>query len=130
MNQGNFDDFIQTIEYFAKDITDAPSQRIAFSLMIKMSQVWGGPEDPSTVIAPPPQPNQKKATAPAQPNGEHSEKLPNFDRFMMERFSGACWSVPANNSFNSQDAQAKLVLIEVASLQKTIYGRTAGSFIR
>lgn len=69
-------------------------------------------------------------TQAATTNGtvDHSA-LPGFNRFMIERFSADCWGLLTNPSFNPRDAQARQVMAEIASLQKTIYSKTGEEFL-
>ena len=55
--------------------------------------------------------------------------VPGFTNFMITRFSPLCWALPMTPSFNSKDAQAKLVLGEAAALQKVIYSKTGPEYI-
>jgi len=85
---------------------------MAFSVLCKMGISWGGPD-----IAPV-----------ASTNGSTQAALPGFGGFMISRFSPLCWALPANPSFNSKDAQAKQVLAEAGSLQRTIYSKTGTEY--
>ncbi|KAF3083296.1 pre-tRNA nuclear export protein [Orbilia oligospora] len=123
INQPNFQDLLKTVEHFAKDISDPHAERMAISLMARMSSVWGGPEIPETILPE----DKKKNPQPAQKNVPQ-EPVPGFDRFMIT-FSEICWEVPANPAFDAKDAQGRLVLGEVATLQKVIYGRTGTNFV-
>ncbi|KAF3902259.1 Exportin-T [Arthrobotrys entomopaga] len=114
-NQPNFQNLLQTVEHFAKDVSDPHAERMAIALMARMSSVWGGPEIPETIL---PEDKKKNPQAP----------VPGFDRFMIT-FSEICWGVPANPAFDAKDAQSRLVLGEVATLQKVIYGRTGSNFV-
>lgn len=86
-----------------------------------MCSEWGGPD--IVPVAP-------SSTQPATTNGttDHSA-LPGFNRFMIERFSADCWGLLTNPAFNPRDAQARQVIAEIASLQKTIYSKTGGEFL-
>ncbi|KAF3901666.1 Exportin-T [Orbilia brochopaga] len=123
-NQPNFQALLETVEHFAKDVSDPHAERLAIALMARMSSVWGGPEIPETVLPE----DKKKNPQAAQKASMPLEPIPGFDRFMIT-FSEICWGVPANSQFDAKDAQSKLVLGEVATLQKVIYGRTGGNFV-
>lgn len=123
-NQPNFQGLLETVEHFAKDVSDPHAERLAIALMARMSSVWGGPEIPETVLPE----DKKKNPQAAQKANALLEPVPGFDRFMIT-FSEICWGVPANSAFDAKDAQSKLVLGEVATLQKVIYGRTGGNFV-
>ncbi|RVD87716.1 uncharacterized protein DFL_001930 [Arthrobotrys flagrans] len=121
-NQPNFQALLETVEHFAKDVSDPHAERMAISLMARMSSVWGGPEIPETIL-----PEDKKKNPPPTQK-VNLEPVPGFDRFMIT-FSEICWEVPANPAFDAKDAQGRLVLGEVATLQKVIYGRTGTNFV-
>ncbi|KAL1954493.1 hypothetical protein VTO42DRAFT_1104 [Malbranchea cinnamomea] len=114
-NQAIFETVISTIEHFAKDVEDFPTAKMAFLVLSRMSNVWGGPD----LVQPP-----SNGNVPLQ-----SPALPGFPRFMITRFSPLCWALPMNASFNPKDAQAKLVLGEAAGLQKIIYAKTGPEYI-
>ena len=58
------------------------------------------------------------------------QPLPGFETLMIERFSLLCWKVPAIQGFNPKDAQAKMVLGEIAALQKTLYAKLGENFVQ
>jgi exportin-T len=118
-NQPIFETIISTIEHFAKDVDDFPTAKMAFLILSRMSNVWGGPD----VVQQPSNPSNGNLTS--QPAA-----LPGFANFMITRFSPLCWALPMNPSFNSKDAQAKLVLGEAAALQKVIYLKTGPTYVK
>lgn len=113
-----FETVITTIEHFAKDVDDFPTAKMAFLVLSRMSNFWGGPDIVQSTA------NSTNDTAPSQP------ALPGFTQFMITRFSPLCWALPMNPSFNSKDAQAKQVLGEAATLQKIIYSKTGAEYVR
>ena len=117
LNQPMFETVISTIEHFARDLEDLPTAKMAFQVLTRMSDVWGGPNVVATVG------QQTTEDAPSQP------ALPGFDRFMFSRFSPLCWALPMNPAFNSKDAQAKQVLAEAANLQKAILQKTGQEYL-
>ena len=117
-NQPAFDAVISTIEHLAKDITDYPTAKLAFSVLIKMVTVWGGPD-----VVLPSQQNGTSVHTTSQP------ALPGFDEFMITRFSPVCWAIPSDPDFNSKDAQGKQALGEAAALPKAIYSKTGQSYL-
>ncbi|KAI9777948.1 MAG: pre-tRNA nuclear export protein [Geoglossum umbratile] len=130
VNQNGFASLITIVEHFAQDISDLQTSKLAFGVLHKMSTTWGGPD----IITPPTtqqtstniKVNSNNATAlvPTPPS------LPGFDRYMIERFSPVGWRILSNPSLNpKEDAQARTVVWEVASLQKTIYAKTGAAFI-
>lgn len=106
---------IGTVERFATDVEDLPTAKMAFSVLSRMSSLWGGAD-----VAP--APNHPTPVTP-QPDA-----LPGFAQFMITRFSPLCWALPMTASFNSKDAQAKQALGEAAVLQKTIYMKTGAEY--
>lgn len=119
VNQLAFEAVISTIEHLAKDIADFAAAKLAFFVLIRMVETWGGP---NVQNSPASQGNEITNTAP-QPT------LPGFDRFMMTRFSPLCWALPTNSNFSSKDAQARQVLGEAAGLQKAIYQKTGQEYV-
>ena len=114
-NQPIFESVITSIEHLARDVEDLPTAKMAFVLISRMCNVWGGPDVVSMTGQ-----ASANATGP-QP------MLPGFDQFMMTRFSPLCWALPTNPSFNSKDAQARQALSEAANLQKIIYTKTGAA---
>lgn len=111
-NQPIFETVITTVEHFAKDADDLPTAKMAFLVLSRMSNLWGGPD-----IIP------SNGTVQSQPAA-----LPGFAQFMITRFSPLCWALLMTSSFNSKDAQAKQVLGEAAALQKMIYTKTGSEY--
>ncbi|KAF5129945.1 Exportin-T [Metarhizium anisopliae] len=119
-NQGFFEPMISSITELAKTLDGniGPS-RLAFTLMARISAIWGGP-DVATISQNPVAPTTGPAPA-----------IPGFDRFMLDRFHSVCWEVMRNPSFRpAQDAQTRQVLTEIAGLEQTIYTKTGDVFIR
>ncbi|TKA58769.1 Exportin-T [Cryomyces minteri] len=112
-NQSTFETIISTIEHFARDASDYPTARLAASVLVRMSAVWGGPDIPN----------------PSTNSQSPSPSLPGFDQFIITRFSPICWALPSNPSFNAKDMQARQVLSEVASLQQMILLKTGQEYL-
>ena len=89
-------------------------------VLTRMTTTWGGPD----VVAQ----TSTQRSGPNKVTGSKS-KLEGFDHFMITRFSPLCWSLPSNPSFDSKDAQAKIVLGEAALLQKAIYSKTGQDYL-
>jgi exportin-T len=120
-NQGSFESMILSILEVAKtlDNSNLGPSRIAFTVMIKISTIWGGP-DVATI-----------SNEPTAPTGAATPSIPGFDQFMLDRFHTTCWEVLQNPAFQpSQDAQAKQVLNEIAGLEQVIYTKTGDAFIQ
>ncbi|UKZ77365.1 pre-tRNA nuclear export protein [Trichoderma virens FT-333] len=119
-NQGFFEPMIASVLELAKTLDGnlGPS-RLAFTIMARISSLWGGP-DVATI-----------SREPTAPTGNPNPAIPGFDHFMMDRFHSTCWEVMRNPSFKpSTDAQTKQVLTEIAALEQTIYTKTGDMFIR
>ena len=122
-NQGFFETLIISITTLAKTVTagtgNLPASRLAFSVLTRMADIWGGPN--IAVLSPQPSP-------PSQPP---SPSFPGFDQFLIERFHPICWEVLQEPTFRpATDAQAKQVLNEIAGLEQMIYLKTGDMFVR
>ncbi|KAI0390814.1 Exportin-T [Xylariaceae sp. FL0594] len=121
-NQGFFEELLGSILSLAVEVDPAsgnlPASKIAFSLLTKMTMVWGGPD---------------VATISANPStlGSPSPVIPGFDQLILiDRFHTTCWQVMANGNFRpSADAQTRQVLNEIAGLEQAIYLKTGERFI-
>ncbi|CAM1505260.1 Fc.00g108970.m01.CDS01 [Cosmosporella sp. VM-42] len=119
-NQQYFETMILSIIELGKTLDGniGPS-RLAFTLMTRISAIWGGP-DIATI--------SQNPTAPA---GAPAPTIPGFDQFMIDKFHSACWEVMRNPNFRPyQDAQTKQVLVEIAGLEQMIYTKTGDMFIQ
>ncbi|KAI5465474.1 armadillo-type protein [Mariannaea sp. PMI_226] len=119
-NQGFFEPMISSIVGLAKTLEGniGPS-RLAFTLMARISAIWGGP-DVATI-----------AQNPTAPTGAPNPAIPGFDQFMIDRFHSTCWEVMRDPSFRPlQDAQTKQIVIEIAGLEQIIYTKTGEVFIQ
>ncbi|GAP87424.1 putative Exportin-T [Rosellinia necatrix] len=122
-NQGFFEELMSSILALATEIDpdsgNLPASKIAFSLLTKMTTVWGGPD---------------VASISANPTtlGSPSPVIPGFDQLILiDRFHSTCWQVLLNEQFRpSADAQTKQVLNEIAGLEQAIYLKTGQGFIR
>jgi len=119
-NQPIFGVVISTIEHLARDITDYPTSKLAFSVLVRMVSTWGGPDRVS---------EDQSQRSGALSNGHQQTKLEGFDQFMMTRFSPLCWAIPSNPNFDSKDAQGKQALSEAAVLQKTICMKVGSEYL-
>jgi exportin-T len=117
-NQPIFETVITSLTTFAQDTKDYPTARLAISVLIRMTSVWGGPDKIG------PAANNTPTSPIATP-----ETLPGFDNYVVDRFSPLVWSVPGSPGFNSKDAQAKQVLQELASLQAEIVKKVGEPYV-
>ncbi|KAL9031146.1 MAG: hypothetical protein Q9196_000784 [Gyalolechia fulgens] len=107
-NQAGFATVISTIEHLAKDASDFPTAKLAFTVLTRMVITWGGPDIQT---------------------GSPQPILPGFDRFMMERFSPLCWTLPSQPNFDPKDAYGRQAMGEAAGLQKAIYSKTGEEYL-
>ncbi|ORY08714.1 Exportin-T [Clohesyomyces aquaticus] len=117
-NQSTFDTIITSLDTFARDNNDYPTARLALTVLIRMTSVWGGPDKIG-----PASNNQPASPITAQ------APLPGFDNFAVTRFSPLTWTIPASAGFNSKDAQAKQVLMEAAGLQEEIVKKVGEPYV-
>lgn len=122
-NQGFFEPLISSVSTLAKTVQNGTgnlaASRLAFSVLTRMADLWGGPSI-ATLSSPPP-----TTTVPPSPS------FPGFDQFLIERFHPICWEVLREPQFRpGNDAQAKQVLNEIAGLEQTIYLKTGNMFLR
>ncbi|KAF2205915.1 Exportin-T [Delitschia confertaspora ATCC 74209] len=108
-NQPTLDTVITSLETFARDAGDYSNARLAISVLIKMTSVWGGPDKIASN-------NNAVPTSPVTAQAS----LPGFENFAVTRFSPLSWSIPATPGFSAKDAQGRQVLQEVAGLQSEI----------
>ncbi|KAJ1337434.1 exportin-T [Microdochium nivale] len=122
-NQGFFDALFTSILGLAREVDPAsgnlPASRLAFGLLTKMANVWGG-ADIANISA-----------NPSAPTGSPAPTIPGFDQFLIDRFHAVCWEVLRDPNFKPwADAQTKQVLNEMAGLEQTIYLKTGDRFIQ
>lgn len=118
-NMANFENVVQTVMVFAQELSDPGTEKIAFNLLNKLSLVFG-PQQPTTADGKTPQ---------GPPKTPASQPLVGFEHVMTDRFASLCWQVPASSNFNLKDAQSKMVLGEIAALQKALYWKLGESFV-
>lgn len=123
-NQNFFEPLIISVTTLAKTVTNGTgnlaASRLAFSVITRMADLWGGPNVAFLSRAQP-----ISSSLPPSP------AFPGFDRFLIERFHPICWEVLREPEFRpASDAQAKQVLNEVAGLEQTIYIKTGDMFLQ
>lgn len=129
-NQGNLENLIASIEVFAKDISDLPTVKVALIVLNEIASRWGGsrsepPSSPTQPTSPTSPTTSTFSSAPASV----AAAIPGFDRFMIERFTAVSWSLPTNPAFDHRDAQTRQIVMEIATLQKTIFQKTGQEYI-
>ncbi|KAH6681632.1 Exportin-T [Halenospora varia] len=122
-NQGFFEPLIVSVTTLARTVSSGTgnlaASRLAFSVLNRMADLWGGPSI-ATLSA-----NPIPSTGPPSP------AFPGFDRFLIERFHPLCWEVLKDPQFRPvTDAQIKQVLNEIAGLEQTIYTKTGDMFLQ
>lgn len=122
-NQGFFEPLIVSVTTLARTVSSGTgnlaASRLAFSVLNRMADLWGGPSI-ATLSA-----NPIPSTGPPSP------AFPGFDRFLIERFHSLCWEVLKDPQFRPvTDAQIKQVLNEIAGLEQTIYTKTGDMFLQ
>ncbi|KAF2751691.1 Xpo1-domain-containing protein [Sporormia fimetaria CBS 119925] len=116
-NQSTFETIITSLDTFACDTKDYPTARLAISVLVKMTSVWGGPDK----VGP-------AANTPTSPVAA-AESLPGFDNYIVDRFAPLAWSVPGTPGFSSKDAQARQVLMELGTLQAEIVRKVGEPYV-
>lgn len=118
-NQGSFETMVTSIIDIARALEGhlGPS-RLAFSVMARISAIWGGP-DVATI-----------SQNPTAPTGPPTPAISGFDQFMIDRFHTVCWEVMRNPNFRPHDAQSRQVLVEISLLEQVIYTKTGDVFIQ
>ena len=122
-NQGFFESLIASVTTLARTVShgtgNLSASRLAFSVLSKMADLWGGPSIAAL------------AAQPTHPTGTPSPAFPGFDRFLIERFHPICWEVLQDPQFRPvTDAQVKQVLNEVSALEQMIYTKTGDMFLQ
>ncbi|KAF2399457.1 Xpo1-domain-containing protein [Trichodelitschia bisporula] len=110
-NQFIFENVISAVEHFARNAEDIPTARLAFSVLVRMTSVWGGPDIPLSA--------QDQAPAPL---------LPGFDAFAIQRFSPLSWAIPSSANFKVQDPAVRNLVHEIANLQQEIMKKTGSMY--
>ena len=117
-NQATFETIITSLDTFARDTHDYLTARLALTVLIRMTSVWGGADKigPGANVTP---------TSPIAAQAP----LPGFENYAVERFSPLAWSIPGSPGFTSKDAQAKQVLQEAATLQLEIVKKVGEPYV-
>lgn len=121
-NQAFFESLVASVIGLAETVTSGTgnlaASRLAFSVIIRMADLWGGPSIATLG------PNAIATSLPPSP------AFDGFDRFLIERFHPICWVVLRESTFRpTGDAQAKQVLNEIAGLEQMIYMKTGQMFL-
>lgn len=112
-NSSIYENLLQSILTFATNIEtgDEQTSKLAIQTLNKMLQVWG-------------QGTVKTG------DFEAGAAVPGFEQFTFEHMSRICWEIPAKPSFNPKDAQLRLLLGDLATLQHSIYEVYGENYLR
>jgi len=94
VNRSKFDAILESIVHYATDTSDATVEKVAFSVLNKMVIVWSSPTASGS-----------SESVTALDRGFQDI----FDQFVIEHLSRVCFEVPSKGTFNSNDAQSRLV---------------------
>ena len=108
-NRSKFDAVLESIIHYATDTSDATVEKVAFGVLNKMVVVWSSPSS---------------ETGPLEEEFQEA-----FGHFVIHHLSRVCFEVPSKATFNSNDAQSRLVLAEMAGLQRSIYQMKGEVFV-
>lgn len=109
-NAAQLETLLQSIVFYSTN-SDAACQRTAFAILHRLVSAWAG------------------SPAGAAQNGTASTALPGFERFIYETLIGLIFEAPTKEGFDFRDAQAQIVLGEIATLAKTIYVKRGDEMI-
>ena len=100
-NAAQLETLLQSVVFYSTN-SDAACQRTAFSILHRLVGAWAGSSSDAA-------------------NGTAAAALPGFERFIYETLIGLIFEAPTKDDFDFRDAQAQIVLGEIATLAKTIY---------
>jgi exportin-T len=93
VNRSKFEAVLESIVQYATDTSDASVEKLAFGVLNKMVVVWSRAGQEGAV-------------------GFYNA----FGEFVIEHLSRVCFEVPSKSTFNSNDAQSRLVSSVLPSL--------------
>ena len=94
VNRSKFGEILESIVHYATDTSDASVEKVAFSVLNKMVVIWSAPS-----------PDRSAGGGIAS----DTEFQDIFGQFVIEHLSRVCFEVPSKSTFNSNDAQSRLV---------------------
>lgn len=100
------------------------TSRLAFSVLAKMTSVWGGPDVPLSGGANTNSPSTSPTTLPPSP------LLPGFDQFAITKFSPLSWAIPSTPGFRVHDPSSRALVHDIAALQQEILKKTGSMYIQ
>lgn len=112
-NAGIYENVLQSVLMYASEIEGGNDQsaKLAVLTLNKMLQVWGDGHV-------------------KEGNFGAGDTVPEFEQFTYEHISRTCWEIPAKPTFNAKDAQMRLLLGDIASLQHSIYEIRRDMYLR
>ncbi|KAF9425612.1 pre-tRNA nuclear export protein [Entomortierella beljakovae] len=114
---------LQSVLHYAQDMTDVPVSRMAFGILLKAVNSWGGQGESAGANG------ASAANGNPSGNGEGKLEAPGFYQFMYEHILRITFEVPMKPNFDLQDGQSVLVLGEIAGLQKAIAVKQGDAFL-
>ena len=121
-NRQAFEAMTQSVLHYAGDLFDSQSQKSAIVVLSKMLVVWGEGEvmaDSSSGSVP-----SSNNTSGASEIFGKGMKVSGFDnQFIFEQYTRVCWELPAKQGFSIRDAQIRIIVGELALLQKSVAER-------
>ncbi|RUO96313.1 armadillo-type protein [Jimgerdemannia flammicorona] len=114
VNRPHLNMILQSVLHYANDTSETVTQKMAFGILLKTVNAWGGSaQQPSTST---------------EPSGV-GQPLPGFEQFMFESIVRVSFEVPMKQSFNLSDGQTVLAFGEISGIQKAIYAKQGTRFI-
>lgn len=118
-NQAHFEPILKATTHYARLVSDPTTAKSALLTLNKMCYIFG----PSTPHAP----TKYATTLGANPPKE--QPLSGFEGIMTSQIGMLCWEIVCTKAISPKDAQGKLVLGEVANLQKMLYVKLGDEFL-
>lgn len=124
-NTSQLQTILQSIVYYANQEGDPTCQRASFSILGKLVVAWAGngsatdDKQPSSHASNGPTTNGHPSTA-STASSPPPVTVPGFQAFIYDTLVPLTIEVPAKPTFDFSDAQAQMVLTEIATLLKTI----------
>lgn len=104
VNRSHLTPILQSILHYSADSSDPPTQKMSFSILLKMVNAWMGPSAIS-------QQNGLNTSGDEGP-GRPMAPLPGFDQFVYNSVIRVCFEVPMKQNFNPSDGQSLMVCID------------------
>lgn len=119
-NQSHFEPVLSAVTHYARLTSDPTTSKAGLLTLNKLCWLFG-PSSPGA--------NTKFATT-LGVNVPKEQPLPGFESIMTSQIGMLCWQMVCEKSISPKDAQGKLVLGEVANLQKMLYIKLGDGFLQ